>query len=447
MSEIVLDVDLPHPPERVWRALTDPDVLAGWFMSTDLVARTGGRHQAYPAGTPGFTGPFDIEVDEVIPVERLAMRWTGDQLHAQVVWELERTGAGCRLHVAQSGFLGVNGTVRRRELRRAYAEMFEDRLPRELDRLAQREIPRQRGPELMPAGRANAGEHHMDNELPSAASPVHPSDLRDPSDPWALSDPGVSAGVGLEPVGGPIDESTTPPEHGDRRRRPGAFGAQERVRVVAIAVTVAMAVVTVGWLWLTRPVHHDAPPGTATSPAATGVAGFGDQPALQSPTPGASGSLGGGVQPSGSANPGTSGDPATQTSGSAAPSPAGSAEATPGTPEGQPALTAEYATQSSTGLLGYTVAVTVTIHNRGTQARPDWKLVLTVPSGANLDSFSSSVSAKKDGGTVTVTPRVGELGAGSDTAFSLTFSGGSLLGIGSGGVTGCTIDGVACSKA
>lgn len=441
MSEIVLDVDLPHPPERVWRALTDPDVLARWFMSTDLAARPGGRYRAFPGTLPGFSGPFDIEVDAALPVERLAMRWSGDQLHAQVVWELERTAEGCRLRVVQSGFLGVNGTVRRRELRRAYAEMFDDNLPRELERLAQPEGSRQRGPELIAAGRAGEG-HHLENELPSAAPPVHASDLQDPSDPWALSDPGVSAGVGLPPTGAVLDDPTTPPDHGGRGV--AGFGVQERLRAVAITVTVAIAVATVGWLWLTRPVHHDAPPGTATSPVATGAPAFGDQPALQSPTPGASGAVGASAQPSGSANPSTSAGPATEPSAGASPS---GSTTTPGTPEGQPVLTAEYATQSSTGLLGYSVAVTVTVHNRGTQPHGAWTVVLTVPSGATLESASSSVTATKDGGTVTITPKAAELAAGSDAAFSVTFTGGALLGIGSGGVTACTIDGAACAKA
>jgi len=31
-ESISFDFDLPHPPEKVWRALTDPDLLAQWLL-------------------------------------------------------------------------------------------------------------------------------------------------------------------------------------------------------------------------------------------------------------------------------------------------------------------------------------------------------------------------------------------------------------------------------
>jgi uncharacterized protein YndB with AHSA1/START domain len=33
----------PHPPERVWRALTDPAELGSWLMPTDFTAKAGSR--------------------------------------------------------------------------------------------------------------------------------------------------------------------------------------------------------------------------------------------------------------------------------------------------------------------------------------------------------------------------------------------------------------------
>ena len=38
---ISMEYDLPHPPAKVWRALTDPKLLAAWLMDTDLQAQLG----------------------------------------------------------------------------------------------------------------------------------------------------------------------------------------------------------------------------------------------------------------------------------------------------------------------------------------------------------------------------------------------------------------------
>ncbi|WP_290869665.1 SRPBCC domain-containing protein [Hamadaea sp.] len=433
MSEISVDVDLPHPPHRVWRALTDRRVLATWFMQTDLEALPGAVGRAFPSGIPGFTGPFDIEVVSVGPERLLVMRWRGDQLHVEVRWELEELTGGTRLRVSQTGFLGVNGTLRRRELRRAYQQLFGEELPAVLDRAVTGEprvIPRQRVQQPVVAAVG------VENELPSAAPR---DDLSDPSDPWALSDPSVMAGVGHAPT--PVDEdslATTAPPHGFAGRLATAFPLQERVRAAAITVTVALIVVTVGWLWLTRPVHVDAP--SDAYPVATHEPGI-NLPA-QSPFVLPSGAPTG----AGTVAPSTTGTPGVSASPSGSPTVETS---TSGTPPVQPALTAEYATQSSTGLLGYKVAVTVTVHNPGTSPHSGWTVVLTVPSGATVDSNSGSVQVSKSGGQVTITPKDGSkvVNSGSDVAFIVTFSGGALLGIGSGGVTGCTVDGVTCTKA
>lgn len=444
MSEIRVEVDLPHPPDRVWRALTEPDLLSSWFLPTDLEPGAGRLFQAVPHRVPGFSGAFDIEVMGVVPARSLLMQWRGDQLHAQVTWEIDALPEGSRLTVRQNGFLGVNGTLRRRELRGAYQEMFEERLPVALARLAQAEpvVPRQRSGRLIAAGRAQVVTHDVDNELPSAAPPQPPS-FDEPSDPWALSDPLVSAGVAL-----PLPEDDTPPpapadSHARRtplRRLASAFPLEERVRAAAITVTVVLVVATVGWLWLTRPMHEDAPP--MRLPQATGPA-VGDQPGLILPS---------GVVPSPgvtagsvpSAAPGASGGPVVGVpGGSATPQPSGSPP--PVVASGQ-ALSAAYATQSSTGLLGYSVKVTVTLHNPGGTAHDSWTVVLTVPSGAKLQGSAGSVEAVKDGGTVTIIPKDGGIAPGATAVFDITFGGGALLGIGSGGVTGCTVDGAACTQ-
>ncbi len=35
-ESISMEFDLPHAPEKVWRGLTEPKLLASWLMATDL---------------------------------------------------------------------------------------------------------------------------------------------------------------------------------------------------------------------------------------------------------------------------------------------------------------------------------------------------------------------------------------------------------------------------
>ncbi|GAB4049677.1 SRPBCC domain-containing protein [Catellatospora paridis] len=141
MTELRLDVDLSHPRARVWRALTEQRLLREWFVPTDLTPTAGDTFRAFPPpGLAGLATPFDLDVVAVSAQERLAMHWRDDHTHTEVTWSLADTEAGCRLTVLQTGFFGVDGTQRRRELRRSYQFMFGDQLPAALDRLASGEV-------------------------------------------------------------------------------------------------------------------------------------------------------------------------------------------------------------------------------------------------------------------------------------------------------------------
>jgi hypothetical protein len=269
---------------------------------------------------------------------------------------------------------------------------------------------------------------------PAAPSPD------EPSDPWALSDPLVSAGVAL-----PLPDEPTPlPESAQSQAgrppmRPLAAASprEERVRAAAIAVTVALVVVTAGWLWLTRPHRAEAPP--LQYPPGTSSPAVGEQPGLVLPSAPSAGSSAG---PLPSATLGASGASVVPVSSGSAPQ----SSAGPPTALGNQPLTASYATESSNGLLGYKVKVTVSVHNPGSQGHSTWTVVLTVPSSADLQGSASTVDAHKDGDKVTITPKSGGIDGGAAMVFDVTFGGGALFGIGSGGVTGCTIDGAACSR-
>ncbi|MEH1128498.1 SRPBCC family protein [Micromonospora sp. CPCC 206061] len=136
MTEIRISVQYQHQPELVWRALTDRKLLSRWFMLTDLEPHAGSTFELLPETLPGFDGTVRGELIEVTEGRRLSMRWRGEQMHSRVTWELSETPGGSRLLITQSGFLGIRGTARRRQLIATYRRLFGVRLAAVLDGLA-----------------------------------------------------------------------------------------------------------------------------------------------------------------------------------------------------------------------------------------------------------------------------------------------------------------------
>lgn len=112
MKSIRREVVYPHPPERVWRALTEPQLVAAWLMDTDLVAEVGREFTFRTKPAPGFDGIVHCKVLEAVPPRRLVYSWAGgpSRKHTtQVAWTLAREGTGTRLILEHSGFAGLGG--------------------------------------------------------------------------------------------------------------------------------------------------------------------------------------------------------------------------------------------------------------------------------------------------------------------------------------------------
>jgi uncharacterized protein YndB with AHSA1/START domain len=101
----VYDVQLNHPVDKVWRALTEPSKLGAWLMSNDLKPTVGHKFQFKTDAAGGSDGAVQCEVVEVVPQKRLAYKWVGGpMMDTQLTWELSPEGQGTRLQVTQSGF-------------------------------------------------------------------------------------------------------------------------------------------------------------------------------------------------------------------------------------------------------------------------------------------------------------------------------------------------------
>ena len=91
----------PHPPERVWRALTDRTELGMWLMPTDFAALAG--HKFTFDARPDL-GLIDGEVLDVEPPRLLRCRWSGVFGHTVVTFTLTPVGSGTRLRITHAGW-------------------------------------------------------------------------------------------------------------------------------------------------------------------------------------------------------------------------------------------------------------------------------------------------------------------------------------------------------
>lgn len=99
-ATIETDQLLPHPPARVWRALTEPALLSRWLMPTDFQPVVGHRF-TFDAGQWGKT---QCEVLEIHPNALLRISWKNPPLDTTVTWRLVPEGDGTRLYVEHAGF-------------------------------------------------------------------------------------------------------------------------------------------------------------------------------------------------------------------------------------------------------------------------------------------------------------------------------------------------------
>ncbi|MEV5891515.1 SRPBCC family protein [Nonomuraea fuscirosea] len=106
-SAIRLDQFIAHPPAKVWRALTEPELVARWLMPNDFKAEVGHRFTftTTPKKQVGFDGIVYCEVLRIEPEKLLKISWSdGGSADWTVTWRLEPEGKGTRLFLDHEGF-------------------------------------------------------------------------------------------------------------------------------------------------------------------------------------------------------------------------------------------------------------------------------------------------------------------------------------------------------
>ena len=96
---VVIEREVAFPPEKIWRALTQPHLIEEWLMKNDFK----------PAVGHGFNlradwGAVDCKVLAVEPNKKLSYTWDAMGLESVVTWTLTPTATGTHLRMEQSGF-------------------------------------------------------------------------------------------------------------------------------------------------------------------------------------------------------------------------------------------------------------------------------------------------------------------------------------------------------
>ena len=110
LKSIVVERVMPHPPEKIWRALTQSALIAEYLMRNDFEPVVGHRFNFRATPVMGWNGVTDCEVLAVEPPSRLAYSWNAsgeqaaDGLKTTVTWTLTPEDGGTRVRMEQSGF-------------------------------------------------------------------------------------------------------------------------------------------------------------------------------------------------------------------------------------------------------------------------------------------------------------------------------------------------------
>jgi uncharacterized protein YndB with AHSA1/START domain len=107
---IVLERQISHSPEKIWRALTQCSLIQQWLMSNDFQPHVGHNFNFRAAPMPHWNGVVDCEVLAIEPYTRLSYTWnaSGDEtatgIKTIVTFTLTPTEDGALLRMEQSGF-------------------------------------------------------------------------------------------------------------------------------------------------------------------------------------------------------------------------------------------------------------------------------------------------------------------------------------------------------
>jgi len=96
---VIVEREIPYPPEKLWRALTQPHLIEEWLMKSDFKPVTDHRF-SFRADW----GSVDCQVLSIEDGKTLSYTWAAMGLDSIVTWTLTPSGTGTLLRMEQAGF-------------------------------------------------------------------------------------------------------------------------------------------------------------------------------------------------------------------------------------------------------------------------------------------------------------------------------------------------------
>ncbi|MEV4119835.1 SRPBCC domain-containing protein [Micromonospora sp. NPDC049645] len=145
MIEIGAQVDLSHPPDRVWLALTDRELLGRWFAEAETVEGVPDRLLLHTAALPGFEADVEVEVTERQEPELLVLACDEAGRLSELTCTVTATKQGCRLDVREVSTHGAWSADQHEPREQQLRQALTVRLPAILDWLAFQQVDLRRG--------------------------------------------------------------------------------------------------------------------------------------------------------------------------------------------------------------------------------------------------------------------------------------------------------------
>ena len=102
---IAFEYELRHAPEKVWRALTNPELLVQWLLPVfDLKLELGAAFTFKTQAFPGWDGTVSCRFLEIEAQRKLSYTWGTPGMDTVVTFTLTPTPTGTHLSLVQSGF-------------------------------------------------------------------------------------------------------------------------------------------------------------------------------------------------------------------------------------------------------------------------------------------------------------------------------------------------------
>lgn len=96
---VIVEREMPYPPEKLWRALTQPHLIEAWLMKNDFKPVIEHRFNFR-----ADWGAVDCQVTAIEPNRTLSYTWAAHGLESVVTWSLTPKGKGTHLRMEQTGF-------------------------------------------------------------------------------------------------------------------------------------------------------------------------------------------------------------------------------------------------------------------------------------------------------------------------------------------------------